>query len=109
MLALITGASSGIGRDMARILSKKGYDLILVARRKERLLELKKELDTKVTTIAMDLSIEKNNYELYEKVKSKKIDVLINNAGFGLFGEFVKTEIDTELKMIDLNIKSYHI
>ena len=109
MLALITGASSGIGRDMARILSKKGYDLILVARRKERLLELKKELDTKVTTIAMDFSIEKNNYELYEKVKSKKIDVLINNAGFGLFGEFVKTEIDTELKMIDLNIKSYHI
>ena len=109
MLALITGASSGIGRDMARILSKKGYDLILVARRKERLLELKKELDTKVTTIAMDLSIEKNNYELYEKLKSKKIDVLINNAGFGLFGEFVKTEIDTELKMIDLNIKSYHI
>lgn len=109
MLALITGASSGIGRDMARILSKKGYDLILVARRNERLLELKKELDTKVTTIAMDLSIEKNNYELYEKVKSKKIDVLINNAGFGLFGEFVKTEIDTELKMIDLNIKSYHI
>ena len=109
MLALISGASSGIGRDMARILSKKGYDLILVARRKERLLELKKELDTKVTTIAMDLSIEKNNYELYEKVKSKKIDVLINNAGFGLFGEFVKTEIDTELKMIDLNIKSYHI
>ena len=109
MLALITGASSGIGREMARILSKKGYDLIIVARRKERLLELKKELDTKVTTIAMDLSIEKNNYELYEKVKSKKIDVLINNAGFGLFGEFVKTEIDTELKMIDLNIKSYHI
>lgn len=109
MLALITGASSGIGRDMARILSKKGYDLILVARRKERLLELKKELDTNVTTIAMDLSIEKNNYDLYEKVKSKKIDVLINNAGFGLFGEFVKTEMDTELKMIDLNIKSYHI
>ena len=109
MLALITGASSGIGRDMARILAKKGYDLILVARRKERLLELKKELETNITVIAMDLSVEDNCYQLYEKVRSKKIDVLINNAGFGLFGEFVKTDLDTELKMIDLNIKSYHI
>ncbi len=109
MLALITGASSGMGRDMARVLSKKGYDLILVARRKERLLELKKELETDVTVIAMDLSVVENNYKLYEKVRNKKIDVLINNAGFGLFGEFVKTDLDTELKMIDLNIKAYHI
>lgn len=109
MLALITGASSGMGRDMARVLSKKGYDLILVARRRERLLELKKELETDVTVIAMDLSVVENNYKLYEKVRNKKIDVLINNAGFGLFGEFVKTDLDTELKMIDLNIKAYHI
>ena len=109
MLALITGASSGMGRDMARILSKMGYDLILVARRRERLLELKKELDTNVTVIPMDLSIVQNNYKLYEKVKNKNIDILINNAGFGLFGEFVKTEIDTELKMIDLNVVAYHI
>ena len=109
MLALITGASSGIGRDMARILAKRGYDLILVARRKERLLELKKELNTNITVIAMDLSVVENNYKLYEKVKVKKIDILINNAGFGLFGEFSKTDLDTELKMIDLNIKSYHI
>ena len=109
MLALITGASSGIGRDMARILAKKGYDLILVARRKERLMELKKELGTNITVIALDLSMEENNFKLYEKVKDKKIDVVINNAGFGLFGEFVKTDLDTELKMIDLNIKSYHI
>ena len=109
MLALITGASSGMGRDMARILSKMGYDLILVARRRERLLELKKELDTNVTVISMDLSIVQNNYKLYEKVKNKNIDILINNAGFGLFGEFVKTEIDTELKMIDLNVVAYHI
>ena len=71
MLALITGASSGMGRDMARILSKMGYDLILVARRRERLLELKKELDTNVTVISMDLSIVQNNYKLYEKVKNK--------------------------------------
>lgn len=109
MLALITGASSGMGRDMARILSKRGYDLILVARRRERLLELKKELDTNVTVISMDLSIVQNNYKLYEKVKNKNIDILINNAGFGLFGEFVKTEIETELKMIDLNVVAYHI
>lgn len=109
MLALITGASSGMGRDMARILSKMGYDLILVARRRERLLELKKELDTNVTVISMDLSIVQNNYKLYEKVKNKNVDILINNAGFGLFGEFVKTEIETELKMIDLNVVAYHI
>ena len=109
MLALITGASSGMGRDMARILAKKGYDLILVARRKERMLELKKELGTNITIISMDLSVEENCFKLYEKVRNKKIDVLINNAGFGLFGEFVKTDLDTELKMIDLNIKSYHI
>ena len=109
MLALITGASSGMGRDMARILSKMGYDLILVARRRERLLELKKELDTNVTVISMDLSIVQNNYKLYEKVKNKNIDILINNAGFGLFGKFVKTEIETELKMIDLNVVAYHI
>ena len=109
MLALITGASSGMGRDMARILAKKGYDLILVARRKERMLELKKELGTNITIISMDLSVEENCFKFYEKVRNKKIDVLINNAGFGLFGEFVKTDLDTELKMIDLNIKSYHI
>lgn len=109
MLALITGASSGMGRDMARILAKKGYDLILVARRKERLAELKKELDTNVTIISMDLSLEDHCFQLYEKVRSKKIDLLINNAGFGLFGEFYKTDLNTELKMIDLNIKAYHI
>lgn len=109
MLALITGASSGIGRDMARILAKKGYDLILVARRRDRLMELKKELTVNVKVMSMDLSVLENNYILYERLKNKNIDVLINNAGFGLFGEFVDTDLDTELKMIDLNIKSYHI
>ncbi len=109
MLALITGASSGMGRDMARVLAKRGYDLILVARRRERLLELKKEFDNKVTIIALDLSILDNCYKLYEKVKKEKIDILINNAGFGLFGEFYKTDLDTELKMIDLNVRAYHV
>lgn len=109
MLALITGASSGMGRDMAKVLALKGYDLILVARRKERLEELKKELKVNVTIIDLDLSNIDNCYKLYEKVKSKDIDILINNAGFGLFGIFTETDLDTELKMIDLNIKAYHI
>lgn len=109
MLALITGASSGLGRDMARVLAKKGYNLILVARRKDRLEKLKEELDTEVSIISLDLSIAANNYKLYEKVRNKKIDVLVNNAGFGLFGEFAKTDLDTELKMIDLNVRAYHI
>ena len=109
MIALITGASSGMGRDMARVLSKKGYDLILVARRKNRLLELKRELGGNVTIISMDLSTQENCFKLYEKVKNKQIDIFINNAGFGLFGEFVKTDLDTELKMIDLNVRAYHI
>ena len=109
MKALITGASSGMGRDMARVLAKQGFDLIIVARRKERLEELKKELKTNVTVIEKDLSIEKNVFDLYQEVKGENIDLLINNAGFGLFGEFSKTDLDTELKMIDVNIKAYHI
>lgn len=109
MLALITGASSGMGRDMARVLAHKGYDLILVARRKEKLDKLAKELDVKVTNIVLDLAIEENVFKLYDKVKNKDIDILINNAGFGLFGMFHETDLDTELKMIDLNIKTYHI
>ena len=109
MLALITGASSGIGRDMARVLAHRGYELILVARRKDKLEKLAKELDVKTTIINLDLSIEENCYKLYEKIKNKDIDVVINNAGFGLFGIFTETDLDTELKMIDLNIKAYHI
>ncbi len=109
MLALITGASSGIGRDLARVLASYGYDLILVARRKENLDALSQELNVKTTNIKLDLSIEKNVYKLYEMVKDKNIDILVNNAGFGLFGEFSKTDLDTELKMIDVNIKAYHI
>ena len=109
MLALITGASSGMGRDMARVLASRGYDLILVARRKERLLNLQKELKTNIKIIDLDLAIEKNVFKLYDLVKKENIDILINNAGFGLFGEFKDTDLDTELKMIDLNIKAYHI
>ena len=107
MKALITGASSGIGRDMARALSKKNYELILVARDKEKLEELQKELKTKTKIIAMDLTKTENCKKLYEQ--EKNIDLLINNAGFGDCGYFDKTELEKDLAMIDTNIKAYHI
>lgn len=108
MLALVTGASSGIGRDIARVLSNKGYDLILVARNKKNLEELKKELNTKVTIYNYDLSSTFNIMKLYNKVKKENIDILINNAGFGVCGLFEETSIDKELDMIDVNIKAMH-
>lgn len=109
MKALITGASSGIGRNMAYYLADLGYDLILVARRKERLEEIKKNVSVNVKIIVLDLLIEENVFQLYEKVKKENIDLLINNAGFGLFGMFTKTDLQRELEMIDLNVKAYHI
>lgn len=109
MKALITGASSGIGRDMARYLSYLNYDLILVARDKDNLLKLKEELNTDVLVIPMDLSIISNVYKLYDMVDSNNIDILINNAGFGLFGKFNESDTNRELSMIDLNIKSLHL
>lgn len=108
MKALITGASSGIGQDMARYLAAKGYDLILVARRKSNLNNLKKELSTNVKVIPFDLTEMDNLEQLYNEVSKENIDVLINNAGFGLMGEFNETDLDTELKMIDLNIRAVH-
>ena len=108
MRVLITGASSGLGRDFAIKLSNEGYDLVLVSRSKDKLEELKKEIKTNVDIEVMDLSIEKNVYKLHDKYKDK-IDFLINNAGFGECGEFIKTSLDNELNMIDLNIKCLHV
>ena len=109
MKAMITGASSGIGRDMAKILSDKSYDLILVARNKEALETLKNELKTKVEIFVVDLSDISKVKELYEKTKNDKIDLLINNAGYGIFGSFDETNLDDELNMIDVNVKALHI
>lgn len=109
MKALITGASSGIGRDIALYLSDLGYDLIVVARRKDRLVELKKLCKTKVEIISLDLSDSNNCLKLYELTKKDKIDVLVNNSGFGLCGDFDTTDLDREIEMIDLNIKALHI
>ena len=108
MKALITGASSGMGADMARCLVNEGYEVILVARRKGRLEKLAKELGNKATFIVKDISSTFNCMELYNEVKKENIDIFINNAGFGVFGEFYKTSLDKELDMIDLNVKSLH-
>lgn len=107
MKALITGASSGIGRDMAKELSKRGYDLILVARDSEKLNKVKSELQTNIEVVCMDLSNVENCQKLHEE--HKEIDILINNAGFGDCGYFTKTKLEKELKMIETNIVAYHI
>lgn len=109
MKVLVTGASSGIGRDMCRYLSSLGHDLIMVSRDKKKMEEVAKDLSTKVEIISLDLSIPDNAFTLYEKVKDQSIDMLVNGAGFGLFGNTCDTDLDTELKMIDLNIKAVHI
>lgn len=109
MKALITGASSGIGYAFAHELSNRGYDLILVSRNKKKLEELKKELTTNVEIIILDISTTFNCMKLYNKVKKEEIDILINNAGFGVFGKFEETSIDKELDMLDTNIKAVHI
>ena len=110
MKALITGASSGIGRDMARYLASLHWDLILVARREDRLNDLKNELSAvSVRCMKADLSSSDECYRLYELTKNENIDMLVNNAGFGLAGEFTDTDLETELSMIDTNIKALHI
>ena len=109
MKALITGASSGIGLDIARYLSTKKYELILVARDRKKLEKIQEALPTKVTIIVADLSNEQKVKELYVLTKKENIDILINNAGFGIFGEFSTTDLQKELDMIDTNIKAVHI
>ena len=107
MRALITGASSGNGRDMARELSQKGYDLVLIARDLDKLNEVKAELKTNVEVVSMDISSVKNCEKLYEE--HKDIDILINNAGFGDCGYFTETQLDKEIAMINTNLVAYHV
>ena len=115
MVALVTGASSGIGRDIARELAKRKYNIIAVARNEEALNELKKELEgmykINVDIKAMDLVDRNRCRNLYEDVKEKygTIDVLVNDAGFGTCGNFIDTDLNKELSMIDTNITALHI
>ena len=107
MRALITGASSGIGRDMAIDFSNRGYDLVLVARDLEKLQQVKEELKTNVEIVCMDISKVENCQKLHEE--HKDIDILINNAGFGDCGYFTKTKLEKEISMIETNIVAYHV
>lgn len=113
MIALVTGASAGIGRDVARSLARHGIDLIITARRRDRLIELKKELTeeygVRVKIITADLSSVEQCKELHRRVQKYNIDIFINNAGLGVFGEFTKTDLDKELAMLDINVRAFHI
>ena len=108
--ALITGASNGIGLELAKIFASKGSNLVLVARSKSKLDDLKSELESKykvnVLVIAKDLSAANSAQEVYEATTQKgiQIEYLINNAGFGDFGMFAETDWTKELQMINLNI-----
>ena len=108
--ALITGASSGIGRELARYHAKRGGDVIVTARRADALEALKKELEVdhgvKVTVVALDLGAQGGAAQLYDAVKAHKIDVLINNAGFGGQGAFLDRDLEKDIAMIDLNVKA---
>ncbi len=109
--AVITGASSGLGVEFARRLSAEGFNIILVARRKERLEALAKELDvigTKTIVFSADLSDLSQCRKLVEFISDKRIAIFINNAGFGICGSFLETDNEKELSMIDVNVKAVH-
>jgi short-subunit dehydrogenase len=104
-VALVTGASAGLGVEFARQLAKRGYGLVLVARRKERLEELAQELGN-ARAVAIDLSKKDSAAKLLADldVKGEVVDLLVNNAGFGLIGRFAELDAKRERQMIDLNV-----
>ena len=104
MKALVTGASSGIGYEISKYLAKRGYDIIVVSRNRQALENLKKEIKTNVQSACMDLSVVDNCVKLYENFKDENIDVLINNAGFGMYGNFDILDMNKEIEMINVNI-----
>ena len=109
MKAFVTGASSGIGYEIAKYLSELGYDIIAVARNRIGLNQLKKEAKTFVEIYSVDLSSEQNCIDLFHRVANEDIDIVVNDAGFGLYGEFEETSLERELQMIRTNISALHI
>ncbi len=107
--ALVTGATSGIGRDVTRYLASLNYEVYAVGRNIEKLEELQNELGKNVKTIKMDISSKENCIALYEEIKDKNIDLLVNNAGFGVFGNFTETDLEKEVNLINTNITAVHV
>jgi len=111
-VVLITGASSGIGRELARLFAADGADLILTARREDRLTALADELQQRYGTVShivpLDLTQPSASQELFEKVQATglRVNILINNAGFGQLGPFVDIPLQRQLDMIQLNVTS---
>ena len=95
MKALITGATSGIGKSMARKLGSRGWKLILTGRNEAALEQLRSELGS-VETITADLSKREDVFRVYEFCRDKGVDMLVNNAGYGIFGRFEKTDLDDD-------------
>lgn len=110
--AVVTGASSGIGKAFARQLAEKGYSMVLVARRRDRLEELSRELKDRGAeseVIPADLSQVSECHRLKEALCGRHIAVFINNAGFGDCGTFLESSEGKELKMIDVNVRAVHV
>jgi short-subunit dehydrogenase len=104
--ALITGASSGIGEEFARQLAERGYELILVARRKDRLEQLAEELPTKATVIESDLAADADKLPGKVKRRRLQVDLLVNNAGFGLRGHFADLDPKREAEIVRVNCEA---
>ena len=110
MTALVTGASSGIGRDIARKLGSMGVRLIITGRDRKSLEDLRQEIGARrVKVITADISRRDECLRLYREASAYGVDILVNNAGFGLYGKFSVTELDRELDMIDVNVGAVHI
>ncbi len=107
--AVITGASSGLGTEFAKKLAKRGYKLLLVARREDRLLKIKEQVETECEIFTADLSKEEDVRRLFDKVKDLDLDVFINNAGYGDCAPFLEADREKLLKMVDLNVRAVHI
>lgn len=109
-VALITGASGGLGLEFAKVFAKNGFDLVLVARNEEKLKKIKEQLETKhkieVVLVPKDLSVEDAALEVYNEVKKKKIEVevLIHNAGFGDFGRYIDNDYKREREMAGIHV-----
>lgn len=107
--ALITGATSGIGREMAVYLHRKGWQLVLTGRNEDVLRRLAAKCGAGTKYIALDLAERGAAEKLYDFCKGTRIDFLINNAGFGTFGAFAETPLEEELALLDVNVRSVHV